>query len=212
MRKVTGILILAILLVNVSSAYAVNPITRNWRNLLKKVRTRGKEQTPVPARPRAKSAPRKAISPKKPLRGKAPKAKPSAERKPATTVRTAMNKKELLVRIKDILEDNEEIADFVPELRIARNAAGKITKIEYKIEGVFEDIKGLSEEALMVIYKRITNERVRLNYERIQRQLEAAKQAREANTRVGAPPPRPPRAPSMPPKVPSVPKVPARRR
>lgn len=106
---------------------------------------------------------------------------------------------ELIERIKFAVGSFPEIANYIPELRITRDAEGNIVKAEYNAMGIFEDLEDLEKDDLVSLYKRVTSERTRLQTLRIQKQLEMVKQAMNAH--------RAAQSYKAPPRVPSVPKT-----
>jgi len=121
-----------------------------------------------------------------------------------------MPKENIIYRIKHMLEISQEAASFIPELRVTRDENDKVTKVEYKTGGLFKDIENLDKEILIVIHRRINNERTRLQTERIQHQLESIRAAQS----VPKPPPQPhtppvvPQTHTPPPQPPQIPKPP----
>ena len=123
--------------------------------------------------------------------------KPSQEeksRKPRKSHLDRLTKKELLKRIKDMLETWPELKGFIPGLENM-------------------DLEKLDKEALMKIYKRINIERIRLRTERIERQIKAAKISEgvpeppqiytlPAEFKMPQPAPSPPKLPTPPPSPP----------
>ncbi|MFH1594376.1 MAG: hypothetical protein ABID09_06740 [Candidatus Omnitrophota bacterium] len=124
---------------------------------------------------------------------------------------------ELIDRIKNILEVSPEVADFVPELKIIKGPKGEISEIQYDKDGVVKPIEELSKETLIRLHSRMNNERTRLQTDRIQRQLNAARAVQNiAKPQVPVMPPRipkvyvPPRSlPKIPKPPPAPPKIPA---
>ncbi len=110
--------------------------------------------------------------------------------KPEISPLEKLTKEEILRRIKYMLETSPEIADFIPELKDI-------------------DLEKLDKENLIKIHNRINIERIRIQTERIERQLEAAR----ASERIPKPPqdytapamPKTPRLPQSPPEIPAPP-------
>ena len=110
--------------------------------------------------------------------------------KPEKSPLERFTKEEILRRIKYMLETSPEIADFIPELKDI-------------------DLEKLDKENLMKIHNRINIERIRIQTERMERQLETIR----ASERIPKPPqdytapamPKTPRPPSSPPEVPAPP-------
>jgi hypothetical protein len=152
-----------------------------WRKFLRAIRKSGPEKTPAP---------------------EAARETPGA---------SSFSRNELIRRIEYVLAAFPEGVDIIPELRITRDENKNIAKMEYRISGVFRDIRALDKKLLMKIYSRVNNEFTRIQTERIQDQLRAAGAAR----RVPKPPPRvytppsPPRIPAPPATPPKVPRVPS---
>ena len=91
----------------------------------------------------------------------------------------ALSKEELIERIRYMLEVMPEIEDLLPGIK------GK-------------DLQKMDKDTLIALHNRINNERVRIQTERIQRQLEAVRASQH----------RPPQAPPTLPKVPQLPPAP----
>lgn len=122
--------------------------------------------------------------------------KKPAEGKVPATVKTALDKlteKEILKRIKYMLETSPEIMDFIPELKEL-------------------DLETLDKGSLIKIHNRINIERIRIQTDRIQKQLEVIR----ASESIPKPPqeytapliPKTPAPPQSPPKVPKEPPSP----
>lgn len=118
-----------------------------------------------------------------------------AKPKPEELVLRELSKEEILRRIKYMLETSPEIADFIPELKDI-------------------DLEKLDKENLIKIHNRINIERIRIQTERIERQLEATR----ASERIPKPPqdytapamPQTPRPAPSPPEIPTPPASPPR--
>ena len=91
-----------------------------------------------------------------------------------------LDKQGLIEKIKYMLDINMEIPDFIPELRVKRDKANEIIKIEYKIGGIFKNIENLDKEILIKVYNRINNEHIKLQNDRMIKQFESIRQAQEA--------------------------------
>lgn len=123
-----------------------------------------------------------------------------------------MTKEELLVHIKERLRVTEEIADFIPGLKKEKDPAGALY---YTYNGI--RIDDLDRDTLDKLFGRIQTESVRINTERINKQLESIRQAQQAQqaaqqaARIPAVvqvPPQPPKIPQAPPTQAQIPKVP----
>ena len=115
-----------------------------------------------------------------------------------------LTKEEIIKRIRFMLEINPEVANFIPELKSTRDDKNNIAIVEYKVDGVFQDIIVLDKETLIRIHNRIASERARIQAERIQKQLEAIR----ATQNIHKEPPALPKVPAAPPAPPKIPKPP----
>jgi len=137
-----------------------------------------------------------------------PITKPKTEPGPVTEeddfVVKEMTDEDIYESIKTILEAEEEILDYVPQLKATFNEDGAIVKIEYSIDGVFRDIKELDKNTLMRINSRVGSERIRIINQRREDQLERTRRPKTVPTI--------PRAVTVPtvPRVPTVPQIPTR--
>lgn len=138
--------------------------------------------------------------------------KPEAE--PRKSALAELSEEELRERIRRLLEISPEIADFIPELKLSRDEEGNIIKVEYEKRGTLKNIEELDKETLIRIHNRVNNERVRIQTERIQQQLQAAQAAQKIPTpppvhtppvppKTHTPPPSPPKVPTPPPSPPA---------
>lgn len=137
-------------------------------------------------------------------------------KEPATKMktRTAMTSAELAEHIKGMLEHEDEILNFIPDLKKEKDSAGNIF---YTYQGL--KIENMDKERLDKLFSRIQNEAVRVRTERLNKQLESIRQAQQASiaaqqaSRVPTvvTPPRPPQPPPTPPKPPPPPPAPPRR-
>lgn len=123
------------------------------------------------------------------------------EKKPAPAQQVVKEKKEMtkdeiLTELKETLKDEEEILDYIPELKKGISEDGKEF---YTYQGA--RLEDLDREKLEKILGRVNNQAVMIRTERINRQLEVIRQTQRIQT--------PPRIPA-PPQV-SVPNVPASR-
>lgn len=115
-----------------------------------------------------------------------------------------MTKEQMLVELKDDLSDMEEIFDTVPGLKSEMDAAGSPA---FFFQGV--NLDSLSEKDLGDLYGKVRQAAVKIRTDRIQRQLDMAKQTQRLQGAVT--PPQPPRTPPSPPKAPTPPPAPQRR-
>ena len=170
-----------------------------WRKALGTVKNPVKELTPTP----------KSLKSKKPKKIAEPK-KTTTLAEPAKSPFEESSKEDIAQRIKGMLEAVPEAANFIPELKLSLDKDKNIVAIKYKIDGIFKDITEIDKETLIKIHGRISNERVRIQTERIQRQLNAARAAQNVPRppQVYTPPPAPPRVPTPPPTPPKVPTPP----
>ncbi|MBN1527083.1 MAG: hypothetical protein JW919_05845 [Candidatus Omnitrophica bacterium] len=122
---------------------------------------------------------------------------------------TQMTKGELIEDIMETLDSEDEVLDYVPELKKTRDPSGK----EFYTYGSapLEDLeKGLLEK----IWARVHQTATKIRTERIQDQLETIRQIenlRRATTPPPQPPPQPPRVPPSPPRIPPQPPEQTRR-
>lgn len=120
-----------------------------------------------------------------------------------------MTEEEIRERIKNMIEISPEVVNFIPGLKVTFDEDGEILKITYEVEGLAKDLKELDKEALIRLHNRLNSERVRIQTERIQRQLDASRAAQRVH-RTPQPPPTPPRI-HRPPPTPTTPPAPPRR-
>lgn len=119
---------------------------------------------------------------------------------------------ELTEYIEGVLDYEEEILNFIPELKKEEDATGNVF---YTYEGV--RLSELDMEKLDKVFVRVRNEDVRIRTERMNEQLQsiqrsqqaimAAQQASRASVIV-TPPPQPPQAPPTPSSASQIPKPP----
>lgn len=140
----------------------------------------------------------------------APVAKDSATKKNKAKDMTVQ---ELADGITKVLDQSDEVMDYVPGFKQEKDPDGKEF---YTYKGT--RLEKVDKEKLAALYNRIRQERTRLNTERINRQLETIQQTQQAANianqaaripritpppaQVPAPPPAPPRAPPAPPPTP----------
>ena len=131
-------------------------------------------------------------------------------------------KAELLEHIKGTLDYTKEVLNFVPGLKMVTDAA---SKTGYTYNGM--KLEDMDKERLEKLSVRINNEVTRIRTERLNKQLEAIRQAEQASRQARQavntntyqpprpptytqPPPAPPAA-AQPPKIPTPPPAPPRR-
>lgn len=147
--------------------------------------------------------------------------------KPRKT-RNEMTGPELVERIRNLADQEEEVVNFTPGLKQEKGEDGNTF---YTYEGV--KLEDLDREKLDKILSRVQNEAVRIRTDRLNRQLESIRMAQQATENaqrasqirppaISAPPQQPPRIPQPPqsppntsqtqaPKPPPVPPAPPRR-
>ena len=189
---------------------------KTWRKFLNNFRKPDAKETPKEA---AKKTPKGAVKEVAPLKAKPEieTAKPRAELEESPLAR--LSKEEIAERIKQMLEISPEITSFVPELKVIWDGEGNTTSIEYKAEGTLKELGLVDKETLIKIHNRVSNERARIQAERIQKQLEQVTRASQAAKpphvympptapKVPVPPPQPPKPSPSPPKIPPPPAMP----
>ena len=148
-----------------------------------------------------------------PQRKGAPETEPAPDEKKKSPWED-MTEEEIRERVRNMVQGSPEVVNFIPELKVAFDKDGQIVKITYEVEGVTKDVKELDKDTLIKLHNRINIERVRIQTERIQRQLDQARAAQRAQ-QIPKPPPVPPRvpapAPPQPPKIHRPPPAPPRR-
>ncbi|MDP3804577.1 MAG: hypothetical protein Q8Q87_03375 [Candidatus Omnitrophota bacterium] len=114
----------------------------------------------------------------------------SEEKKPAPAQQVVKEKKEMtkdeiLTELKETLKDEEEILDYIPELKKGRGEDGKEF---YTYQGA--RLEDLEKEKLEKILGRVNNQAVMIRTDRINRQLEVIRQTQriQAAPRIAAPP------------------------
>lgn len=154
----------------------------------------------------------------------------SAESKPVSASESVSDKlsvEEMVNYISESIDTEEEILSIIPGIRLEADAAGGK---RYTLNG--KPLKDLEKSELKNLYTKVTQQKTRLNIERIQLQLETVQRAQKLNevarqvtvpqpvpSAVSTPQvPQPPRAPQVPttsavqvPRVPSAPHTPSRR-
>lgn len=168
----------------------VGAVKGAWRNILNTLKKTGAAKTPElphPVTPRASSGPKIHLG--------------SEEKVPLKSPFDSLARAEIIERIEYMLEITPEAAYAIPELELGVDKEGNVTKIKYNVDGMFKDIKLLDKDTLGRIHSRVANERTRIQSERIQSQLEAARAAQTAPVV----PPRVHMAPAALPKVPTLP-------
>lgn len=134
-----------------------------------------------------------------------------------------MTKEELAKDITEELMSEEEIFDYIPQLKTEKDPQGK--KIfTFESNGQRIKIEDLDKETLGKLYGTINQVSTKINVDRINQQLETIRQAQNLQRvtrppQAISPPPQPPRlqtvppsvpqaAPSRPPEIPRVPQPP----
>lgn len=121
-------------------------------------------------------------------------------------------KEDFLLRLKMMLEHEDEIIGFVPGLKKEKDAQGVVS---YTYKGA--RVEDLNDKDLRTLYAKVQNELNRIRMERLNKQLEAIRQAEQSRRaaeqaskapRVMTPPPQPPRTPPQPPSTPKPPPAP----
>jgi LPS O-antigen subunit length determinant protein (WzzB/FepE family) len=139
-------------------------------------------------------------------------AEKTKEAPPNVKMAKDMNVQELADAISKALEHNSDIMDYIPGYKSEKDSSGADY---YTYNGIRLD--KLEKDKLVAMYTRIRQERVRLNTERINRQLDsirsaqqAASMARQASrvTYVPMPPAQPQQPPQTPPRAVEPPRTP----
>ncbi|MCQ9207464.1 MAG: hypothetical protein NG740_06275, partial [Omnitrophica bacterium] len=172
-----------------------------WRKILstfKKTNTRETPELPMPAIPRPASGPKIYFEPE--------------EKVPVKSPFDSMTHSRIVERIEYMLETTPEAANSIPELELSLGEDGNVAKIKYNVDGIFKDIKLLDKDTLGRIHARVANERTKIQSERIQNQLEAARAAQNVPVppRAYRAPAALPKIPALPPQLPKVPAIPSR--
>ena len=145
----------------------------------------------------------------------------AGEEKPKKSPLEELSKEEITERIRHMLEVTPEAVGFIQRLKVASDENGNVKSIEYETGGVYKNIDTLDKKTLIKIHNRINNERTRIQTERIQRQLQAARAGQNipkqhqvhippSIPKPPAPPPAPPKVPTPPPAPPQIPRAPQR--
>ncbi len=121
-------------------------------------------------------------------------------------------KEDLVLHLKMMLEHEDEVIGFVPGLKKEKDAKGAVS---YSYQGI--RIEDLNDKDLRVLYAKTQNELNRIRMERLNKQLEAIRQAEQSRRaaeqatkvpRLVTPPAQPPRVPPQPPSIPKPPPAP----
>ena len=132
-------------------------------------------------------------------------------------VKKEFTKEEMLEHVLFTLEHEEEVLNYIPELRKEKGPEGKFV---YRYRGV--RLEDLDEKNMREAFRRINNEASRIRMERLNKQLEnirrsqqaveaanrAAAQQRIISQSVMSQPPKPPPSIPRPPQIPQIPKPP----
>ena len=212
MKRTGLILAITVLLFATNAVFAQEDagfVKKTWRKftgIFRKKTESGEAEAPEEIKP-VKPEPRVAEKPPEageiPDSGEAPKIEDSPL--------FQMPVEELIERIMGSLRAMPEIIDFLPEVKVEKDKDNKIKKVEYNVSGTFRELKDVDRESLVKLYLRITNERAKLQSERIHKQLETIRQSqqimRQGPPKIYKPPsiPKPPVQPPGPPKVPTPP-------
>ena len=136
---------------------------------------------------------------------------PVAEADKSKRTRKDLTKEELIQYIKDRLDREEGVLNFVPELKKETDAAGNMY---YAYQGT--RLENLDKEKLDKLFLRVQNELVRIRTERLNRQLESIRRIQRLTTQQQVPrvpnvaiPPPPPQIPQNPPAAIQVPRTPS---
>lgn len=118
-------------------------------------------------------------------------------------------RQEFIDHLKMMIEHDEELLKFIPELKAQKDPSGKAS---YTYQGM--SLEKLDDKTFRGLYQRAQNELARLRTERLNKQLESIRQAQAAANaaqqasripRVVTPPPQPPQTPKQPPAPPPQP-------
>ncbi len=125
-------------------------------------------------------------------------------------------KEDIAKQIKDELDSEDELLNFIPEIKKVKDEDGKESYIYKGLK--LEDLDMETLEGLLI---RVNNQALVIRTDRINRQLETIRQTQNVQRtmmvprQVPTPPPtaltQPPQVPSTPPKSPQPPPAPARR-
>ncbi|MFA6141822.1 MAG: hypothetical protein WC738_00810 [Candidatus Omnitrophota bacterium] len=130
---------------------------------------------------------------------------------PAAAPKTAFpakiyTREEMIADVKEILDDEEEILNFVPGLK--KSVAEK-DKSLYTYEGL--KLEDLDKEKLKKMFTRVRQEAARLRANRLNEQIENIRRNQQLTATAGGGAPKVPVTPPSPPRIysaPSVPRVP----
>jgi len=173
-------------------------VKKSWRKFLESFKQPG-EEAPAPERGVKEKAPGVGV-------------KKSDRTPPGMSPLTWVSKEEIKGRIINILDIDPEVLDYIPELRAKFDDEFNLIELEYNLDGMYVDIGVLEKKELINIHNRINNERLRLQTERIQRQVThpTPPHAVPQPPTIVTPPeiPRPPKVPYTPPAQPPSPPPP----
>ena len=163
----------------------------------------------------AKPQPKAAVA-VKPVKETAPAAPTKAAPKTAgkakeTAPAKKMTKAEMLADIKESLDNEKEIFDYIPELKKSKNKEGK-NIYNYIINKQALSLDALDEATLEKLQGRVHQVEAKIRADNINRQLETIRQAQQASAQAPRPPvvvmpPQPPRPPVTAPIPPRPPEV-----
>lgn len=128
---------------------------------------------------------------------------------PVVTPKAALPKKtytkeEMIVDVKETLDDEEELLNFIPGLKKATTEKGESL---YTYEGM--KLEELDQEKLRKIFTRVRQEATRIRTDRLSRQLETIRRTQQLTAVAAGGAPKMPVAPPAPPRILSAPNVPS---
>jgi len=136
--------------------------------------------------------------------------KVSGEREKAPTIRTKlikeMTKEDILKEIHDELDGEDEILDYMPEIKKTKDLDGKTAYI-YRVGTRDTKLEELDKDTLEKILSKVYNQATIIRTDRINNQMETIRQAQRAGMGGGVSG-RPPAVPTMPPRVTAIPPKP----
>jgi len=207
-RKIMILAVLALFTASLAYGAEAQSVWQRMRNRFfpSKVAVKSDVAKPAVAKP---AAAKSAAMP-------APLQREEAEAK-ARKDRSAMTKEELLADIRDNLDSEDEILNYVPSLKKSQDAEGKNI---YLFHGVL--LKDVSRDGLEKLSVTVAQISTKIRTDRIVNQLESIRQAQSVSRmqnimrppRIVTPPAQPPqtpRAPSPTANIPSAPPSPPRR-
>jgi hypothetical protein len=128
---------------------------------------------------------------------------PAAPSQEKVRAQRELTKSEMVTGIKESLEDNEEMLNFVPGLKMEKSDKGEPS---YKLEGI--RLEDLDKDRLKSVYIKVRQQATRIRTERLNRQMETVRRSQQLTNISRQATPRVPPVPTPIPKTYTPPAVP----